>query len=40
MSKEKKNKGANIAKYIIVSILILSMIASVFAYLIAALQTI
>lgn len=39
MSK-KNNKGASIVKYVVVGILIFSMVASVFAYLIAALQTI
>lgn len=39
MSKKKK-MGANIAKYVVVGVLVFSMVASVFAYLIAALQTI
>lgn len=36
----KKNKGAQVAKYVIVGFLILSMIGSVFAYLFTALQSI
>lgn len=40
MSNNKNNKGAQIAKYVIVGFLVLSMIGSVFAYLFAALQTV
>lgn len=36
----KKSKGAQVAKYVIIGILLLSMIGSVFAYLFAALQSI
>lgn len=39
MSK-KNGKGKEVAKYVIVGVLILSMVASVFAYLFAALQTV
>ena len=39
MSK-KKNIGKSIAKYVVVGVLIFSMVASIFAYLLSALQTI
>lgn len=37
---KKNSKSAIVLKYVVVGVLILSMVASVFAYLIAALQTI